>query len=140
MELPGADLMGFHNHLLGSRHGFPNVPAPELGLDLTEESDKWVIHADMPGFKDEDVELSVDNGMLSVTGTRDKTVKSDTAVSHRVERSFGTVRRVIRLPKGADQDNAQANLADGVLTINFPKLAIENGGGKKIPLVTGGPK
>jgi HSP20 family molecular chaperone IbpA len=85
MELPGADLMGFHNHLLGSRHGFPNVPAPELGLDLTEESDKWVIHADMPGFKDEDVELSVDNGMLSVTGTRDKTVKSDTAVSHRVE-------------------------------------------------------
>ena len=50
------------------------------------------------------------------------------------------MRRVIRLPKGADQDNAQANLADGVLTINFPKLAIENGGGKKIPLVTGGPK
>jgi hypothetical protein len=43
MELPGADLMGFHNHLLGSRHGFPNVPAPELGLDLTEESDKWVM-------------------------------------------------------------------------------------------------
>jgi HSP20 family molecular chaperone IbpA len=57
-----------------------------------------------------------------------------------LQRSFGTVRRVIRLPKGADQDNAQANLADGVLTINFPKLAIENGGGKKIPLVTGGPK
>jgi HSP20 family molecular chaperone IbpA len=44
------------------------------------------------------------------------------------------VRRAIRLPKGADQDRAQAHLTNGVLSINFPKLAIENVG-KKIPLM-----
>lgn len=53
------------------------------------------------------------------------------------QRSFGEVRRAIRLPKGADQDRAQAHLANGVLTIDFPKLAEENVG-KKIPLLTGG--
>jgi HSP20 family molecular chaperone IbpA len=47
------------------------------------------------------------------------------------------VRRAIRLPKGADQDHAHAHLVNGVLTIDFPKLAIENVG-KKIPLLTSG--
>lgn len=48
------------------------------------------------------------------------------------------MRRAIRLPRGADQDHAHAHLDNGVLTIHFPKLAIENVGGKKIPLLTGG--
>ena len=160
--------LGFPN--IGSQMGFPNIPTPQLGMDLTEEADKWVVHADLPGYKDEDVELTIENGMLGVRGTRDKTVESDTGITHRVEvittsvlpimlffiylylyinfsyiyllqhqqRSFGEVRRAIRLPKGADQDNAQAHLVNGVLTVDFPKLALENVG-KKIPLsITGG--
>jgi HSP20 family molecular chaperone IbpA len=95
-EMPGVgtDIMGFPSQV-GSRLGFPrsfsdqlgfpDVPTPQIGIDLTEESDKWVVHADMPGFKDEDVELSVENGMLGVKGTRDKIVESDTGISHRVE-------------------------------------------------------
>ena len=136
MDVPGLGMdVGFPN--IENQLGFPNLPSVQLGMDLTEESDKWVVHADMPGFKDEDVELSIENGMLGVRGTRDKTTESDTGITHRVERSYGEVRRAIRLPRGADQDHAHAHLANGVLTIDFPKLAIENVG-KKIPLLKGG--
>lgn len=61
-----------------------------------------------------------------------------TSIRRSCQRSFGEVRRAIRLPRGADHDNAHAHLQNGVLTINFPKLAMESTG-KKIPLVTAGP-
>ena len=62
-----------------------NMRAPQLGIDLTEEENNWVVHADLPGFKDEDVELSIENGMLGVRAKRDKTTESDTGISHHVE-------------------------------------------------------
>lgn len=91
MNVHGTDI-GFP-HRMGTQLGFPsmggelgmNVPTPRLGIDLTEEADKWVVHADLPGFKEEDVELSIENGMLGVRGKRDKTVESDTGITHRVE-------------------------------------------------------
>jgi HSP20 family molecular chaperone IbpA len=84
MDVPGLGMdVGFPN--IENQLGFPNLPSVQLGMDLTEESDKWVVHADMPGFKDEDVELSIENGMLGVRGTRDKTTESDTGITHRVE-------------------------------------------------------
>jgi HSP20 family protein len=143
--MPGMDV-GFPSRM-GSQLGFPSsmmgnqvgLTTPRLGIDLTEEADKWVVHADLPGFRDEDVELSIENGMLGVRGKRDKTEEYDTGISHRVERHHGEVRRAIRLPIGADQDRAQANLVNGVLTVDFPKLSAESSFGKKIPLsITGG--
>jgi HSP20 family molecular chaperone IbpA len=70
---------------LGSQVGFPAISNQNLGMDLTEEADQWVVHADLPGFKDEDVELTIENGMLGVRATREKTEESDTGISHRVE-------------------------------------------------------
>jgi HSP20 family molecular chaperone IbpA len=93
-NMPGMDVgfpnrglggqVGFPN-MMGGQMGFPNLPTPQLGIDLTEETDKWVVHADLPGFKDEDVELSIENGMLGVRGKREKTEEFDTGISHRVE-------------------------------------------------------
>ena len=102
MDVPGMDMfpggfgsqLGFPNLLgnqvgfpgrVGGQMGFPNMPTPQLGIDLTEEPDKWVVHADLPGYKDEDVDLTIENGILGLHGTRDKTVESDTGISHRVE-------------------------------------------------------
>lgn len=102
MDVPGMDMfpgqmgsqLGFPNVFgnqvgfpsrIGSQLGFPNLPTPQVGIDLTEEPDKWVVHADLPGYKDEDVNLTIENGMLGIHGTRDKTVESDTGISHRVE-------------------------------------------------------
>lgn len=77
------NLLGFPD--VGNRDlGFKNVTS-RIGMDLIEEPDKWVVHADLPGYKDEDIELTIENGMLGVRGTREKTTESDTGISHRVE-------------------------------------------------------
>ena len=87
MGYPGATntQLGFPTTRGGNQVGFSNPGTPQIGMDLTEEADKWVVHADLPGFKDEDVELTIENGMLGVRATRDKTVESDTGITHRVE-------------------------------------------------------
>ena len=110
---------------------------PKLDLDLTEEGDKWVVHADLPGYKEEDVELNIKNGMLGVRAKREKVVENKTSKSHRVERSFGEVRRTVLMPKGADLDNAHASLENGVLSVSFPKLQLEDGArGTRIPITS----
>jgi HSP20 family molecular chaperone IbpA len=91
MDMPGMDVglfpgssmdLGFPRRLGGQ---LTNWQQPQFGIDLTEEENNWVVHADLPGFKDEDVELSIENGMLGVRAKREKTIESDTGISHRVE-------------------------------------------------------
>lgn len=115
-----------------------DMPAtPKLDLDLTEEENKWVVHADLPGYKEEDVELNIENGMLGVRAKREKVVETDTSKCHRVERSFGEVKRAVMMPKEADLSNAHASLDNGVLTVTFPKLLLEDGKkGTKIPITS----
>jgi HSP20 family protein len=88
---------------------------------------------DAPGARDEDVELSVSNGMLGVRVTRQKTVERDIGIHHRTERSFCEMRRTVPIPTNANPDAAVANLNHGVLTISFPKLQ-QTPTAKKIPL------
>ena len=65
---------------------FKNMPTtPQLGIDLTEKEDKFVVHADLPGFKEEDVDVNIKDGVLTLSGKREKTVESKNDVSHRVE-------------------------------------------------------
>ena len=132
----------FHGHGMFARpFDFPSLKdmpeTPKLDLDLTEEGDKWVVHADLPGYKEEDVELNIENGMLGVRAKREKVVENKTSKSHRVERSFGEVRRTVLMPKGADLDNAHASLENGVLSVSFPKLQLEDGArGTRIPITS----
>lgn len=76
----------------------------------------------MPGAKIDDVELSIENGMLGVKVTRNETREKDMGVQHRIERFVGEWRRMIKIPKNADFNQAAAKLNDGVLTITFPKF------------------
>ena len=65
---------------------FQNMPTtPQLGIDLTEQEGKYVVHADLPGFKEEDVDINIKDGVLTLSGKREKTVESDSDVCHRVE-------------------------------------------------------
>lgn len=89
---------------------------------------------DAPGAKDEDIELSVSNGMLGVKVTRKKTVEHDTGLQHRVERSYSELRRTVALPQNIDADLAEARLNNGVLTITFPKIT-QSVPTKKIPVI-----
>ena len=93
------------------------VPA----MDLVEAGDQFVLKADLPGLKDEDVKIEVQDGTLTISGER----KSEHEVSeggwYRIERSFGSFSRSLTLPEHVDASAISASFKDGVLEVSIPK-------------------
>ena len=90
--------------------------------DIKDEGDHYLLEADLPGFKKEDISIDVDDGYLTITATRkseyeDKDKKGSYV---RVERSYGTYARSFSLD-GIDSDKISAELNDGVLALTLPK-------------------
>lgn len=93
------------------------VPA----VDIKEEDDRYVIHADIPGVEPEKIELSMENGMLTIKGERrDETIEEKENYK-RVERSYGSFYRRFSLPDNVDPENISASGKDGVLEVVLPK-------------------
>jgi HSP20 family protein len=88
-------------------------------LDAFRRGDKYVIRADLPGLKKDDVKVEVDNGVLSIAGERrvehDET-KDDV---YRSERSYGRFFRSLTLPESVNAEDIQASFSDGVLEVTF---------------------
>lgn len=90
-------------------------------VDVEETSKEIVVKADLPGVDPKDVEISVENGVLTVRGEK-KEVKEEKGKSyHRVERFAGSFYRAIALPPGAEADKVTATSTNGVITITIPK-------------------
>ena len=91
--------------------------------DISEAKDSWTVHADLPGVKKEDMKVEVHKGVLEISGTRSSEVKEDdeTKKTHRVERSFGSFKRIWTLPENANEDKVDAHLENGVLQVVIPK-------------------
>ncbi len=90
-------------------------------VDITEEKDRIVITAELPGFKENQIEIQSENGMLTLRGER-KFEKEDEGKSyHRVERSYGQFIRSFSLPNNVDREKIKANFSDGLLKIELPK-------------------
>jgi HSP20 family protein len=90
-------------------------------VDILEKKDAIVIRADLPGFKAEDVEVTVDNGVLTIRGERKFEEASQGATYHRVERSFGLFERTFTLPNSVDVSKVEARFKDGEMNVNLPK-------------------
>ena len=89
-------------------------------IDLTEVDDNFSVSAELPGLTNEDVELSVMDDVLTISG--EKTVEKQTeAKYYHAERQSGKFRREIHLPAPVDADNVVADFTNGVLTITLPK-------------------
>jgi HSP20 family protein len=90
-------------------------------VDIREEAERFVIHADLPGIDPADVEILMDKGILTIKGER-KTETSEQAERYsRVERRYGNFHRRFALPDSADADGIAASGRNGVLTITIPK-------------------
>ncbi|KAJ3192999.1 hypothetical protein HDU83_000294 [Entophlyctis luteolus] len=102
-------------------------------IDLTETEKGYLVHADVPGVKKEEVEIVVKDNILTISGERsvNKEIKDDQR--HLVERSFGKFSRSLRLPNDANADNVEASMENGVLELLFPKKPLD-AGVKKISL------
>ncbi len=92
-------------------------------VDIKDEDDKFVIHADLPGVKTEDIDVSVENGVLTIKGKRENVKEEEKDNFKRVERFNGSFMRRFTLPDGANIDKISAKTKNGVLDLVVPKIA-----------------
>ena len=92
-----------------------------LPVDIYETDDAVVVEASVPGMKAEDVDISITGDTLTIKGETKFEEKVEKENYIRQERRFGAFCRAIALPEGLDKDKAEADFADGVLNISFPK-------------------
>ena len=90
-------------------------------VDIFEDKDKIVMEAELPGVKPEDVDLSIENNVLTVHGERKFEKKDDQGNFHRVERSYGSFTRSFTLPPTVSAENADAEFENGVLRLTLQK-------------------
>lgn len=104
----------------GSTPGF--VPA----LTIHEEKERYVVTAEVPGVPEKDIEISLADGILTVSGEKkvEETGKTE-GKTHYVSRRFGSFSRQIQLDSNIDESKIDAVVKDGVLTITLPKTAAE---------------
>lgn len=90
-------------------------------VDVKEESDRFVIYADLPGIDPQEVEVLMDKGILSIKGERRSETRAETERFSRVERRYGSFHRRFALPDSADPEGVSASGSNGVLEITIPK-------------------
>lgn len=98
--------------------------APSLKLDVKEQGDDYLVHAEMPGIKKDDIHVHIDGNTVSISAERkqEKEVKEGSRVL-RSERYFGKVARSFQLGQDIDEARAVAKFTDGVLELTLPKKA-----------------
>jgi HSP20 family protein len=90
-------------------------------VDIIEDEKEWLVKADLPEVKKEDVKVTVVNGVLTFTGERKFEKEEKDKKYHRIERSYGNFLRSFTLPDGADGSKVNAEFKDGVLRVHLPK-------------------
>ncbi|HKQ37242.1 MAG TPA: Hsp20/alpha crystallin family protein, partial [Verrucomicrobiae bacterium] len=90
-------------------------------VDLHEDRDKLVVKIEVPGMKKEDIDISLHDGVLAISGERKSEEKYEKAETHRSERFVGRFSRALSLPVSVQADKTSANYQDGILTVTLPK-------------------
>jgi HSP20 family protein len=90
-------------------------------VDIQEEEGRFVLRADVPGVKPDDIEVTMENGLLTITGSREETKREEKEGYRRVERVAGRFFRRFTLPDTADSEGISAKCNNGVLEVVIPK-------------------
>lgn len=96
------------------------MPAP---IDVKDTPESFCVRVDLPGVDPKAVELSVSNGVLTISGERKEEREEKENGWQHLERRVGQFQRTIQLPEDVDADKAQAEHKHGVLSVTFPKVA-----------------
>jgi HSP20 family protein len=117
------ELRNLFEQALGGGWERPYDPADGFlpALDLHENKDSFVVKVELPGVKKEDVAISLENGVLAISGERKQDPQLDSATVCRCERALGRFERKVGLPAKVDADKIHAAYADGILTVTLPK-------------------
>ncbi len=90
-------------------------------VDLKEEDGQFVLKADMPGMKRDDIDIQVENNLLTISGERQFEADERREDYHRIERAYGKFMRTFTLSTRVKADTITANYKDGILTVLIPK-------------------
>ncbi len=153
---PFAEMRRFHSYFDRRRPSYPVTQYPVtqypvtghqavknswyIPLDAVEEGDDFLVHASVPGLKPENIEVTIEDGILSIKG--------ETKEEHEVkegeylmrERRSGSFHRSVRLPDTVDADKAETGYENGVLTIKLPKAEAKKAKRLEIAVGKGSPE
>jgi HSP20 family protein len=116
-------LGGFPNRIgTGETHSL-TVPDWSPEVDISQDNHEYLLKADLPEMKKDDVRITVEDGILCVSGERKSEKEDQKRKFHRIERSFGKFRRSFTLPEDADSTKVTAEFHDGVLKVHLPTTA-----------------
>lgn len=106
----------------------PSQAGPSAGgrqwipaMDLVERKENFVLRADLPGVREDDVKIELEDSVLTVSGERRGETEENREGYHRIERSTGAFRRSLSVPDGVDASSITASFEGGVLEVTIPK-------------------
>jgi HSP20 family protein len=127
---PLREMMQWQNEMNRLFNAVPQTTQEELltsawapQVDIYEDAEGIKLHADLPGVDQKDLDLQVDNGMLTMRGERKLKNEENKENYHRIERYHGAFPRSFMLPDYADTEKVEARFKDGVLEVTIPKRA-----------------
>lgn len=117
------------------RNFFNSPSLAEFKTDIKEDGNNYILEADLPGFKKEDIDLSIDNDCLTIKAQRHSQAEEKDKKGNyiRCERSYGMFSRSFDV-SGIDTDAIEAKYNDGVLTLTLPKKNVETPQVKKLDI------
>ena len=123
--------------LRGVRTGFNRNEIAPLAdwapaVDITEKDREYVVKAQLPGVKKDDVKVEMLNGVLTIAGERKFEKEEKDEKTHRVETAFGTFTRAFTVPEDVVAEKIAAEYKDGILTVRLPKTDIKKPATKTI--------
>ena len=98
-----------------------NIPVFSPPVDFSETKDAYVINAELPGLKKDEVKVTLNNNIVTITGEKKSEHEKKEGNYHRIERSFGMFERSISIPGAFKADAIDAKFTDGLLTLMLPK-------------------
>ncbi|MDQ6744679.1 MAG: Hsp20/alpha crystallin family protein [Actinomycetota bacterium] len=111
---PSAQAAGGAAGSQGARRWMP-------AMDLVETGEAFVLHADLPGLSEQDVNIELEDGVLTISGERRAEHADHKEGYYRLERAWGSFHRSLTLPDGVDPEGVQASFDRGVLEVRIPK-------------------
>lgn len=115
------------DRLFGSGRPSPELasaPAPIAPrIDIHESDEAWLIDAELPGLEQREIEVSVDDGILTIAAEHEESREDEVKGYRHVERYHGSFRRSLRVPEGVEGDSIEATYKNGVLRVAVPKPA-----------------
>jgi len=129
------DMNRFFDEFFGEHRRGLSEGAWLPAVDVSETDNEFVVRAELPGMSHEDIDINVQDNILTLKGEKKQEKNEEGENFHRLERSYGSFSRSFTLPTGVKPDDIKASFKDGILHVSMPKA--EEAKPKKIAITAG---